>query len=118
MPAAAFTVSAGTVTCSTPGYVPTGTVGQIATKQPVAVATDPGSSYTNNTSVVLESGGWLKLDAGYYAATRISLATLVPDGSNVQGHADYLLAGKTAYDNDGNLVTGTIATYLGEYTVA
>ena len=118
MPAADFTVSGGTVTCSTPGYVPTGTVGTIATKQPVAVATDPGSSYTNNTSVVLESGGWLKLDAGYYAATRISLATLVPDGSNIQGHADYLLEGKTAYDNNGVLVTGSIKTYLGEYTVA
>lgn len=118
MPAATFAVSAGTVTCSTPGYVPQGTVGQIATKQPVAVATDPGNSYTNNTSVVLESGGWLKLDAGYYAATRISLATLVPNGSNIQGHADYLLEGKTAYDNNGILVTGTIATYQGEYTVA
>ena len=117
MAAAGFTVTGGVVT-ATAGYVPAGNVATIATKTPAAVSIDPGDGYTANTSVVLESGGWLKLDAGYYVATKISLATLVPDGSNVKGHAEYLLKGKTAYDNDGTLVTGTIETYGGEYTIA
>ena len=122
MAKATFTVSGRTVYCNGAGYVPAGStsayVGQIPAGTISAVASDPGSGYTNNTSLVLESGGWLRLTAGYYSATRISLATLVPDGSNVKGHAEYLLEGKTAYDNDGTLVTGTIATYQGEYTIA
>lgn len=119
---ATFTVNGRTVYCNGAGYVPEGStssyVGQIPTGTISAVSTDPGSSYTNNTSLVLESGGWLRLTAGYYSATRISLATLVPDGSNIKGHSEYLLVGKTAYDNDGTLVTGTIETYKGEYTIA
>ena len=82
-----------------------------------AVANDPGTTYTENTSVVLASGGWLRLTAGYYTATKISLATLVPNGSNIAGYANYLLEGYSAYDNDGQLVTGSMPIYDGSYTV-
>ena len=61
------------------------------------------------------------MTAGYYDATKISLATLIKDdASHPNGVASYsagMLAGVTAYDNDGTLVSGSIATYTGEYTI-
>ena len=122
IPKAVFTVSNNIVYCSTAGYIPAGSVnaavGTVSTGTISTSSTDPGNTHTANTTAVVPSGGYLLLSAGYYSATKISLATLVPNGSNVAGHADYLLAGKTAYDNDGNLVTGNIATYQGDYTYA
>ena len=116
IPKATFTVSGNKVNVSTAGYIASGTVGTISNGTIGTSTTDPGTGYTANTTAVVPSGGYLTLTAGYYAATKISLATLVPNGSNVAGHADYLLEGKTAYDNNGVLVTGNIATYQGDYT--
>lgn len=117
---AAFTKSGNKVSCSTPGWIAQGDLPANGTIDPgtiTAVATDPGSSYTNNTSLVLAEGGWLKMTAGYYPATRISLATLVPDGTDIKGHNEYLLAGHSAYDNDGVKVSGNIQTYEGSYSL-
>lgn len=117
--AAEFSTSGGVTTCTSPGFVAQGDLSGGGTVSGGSIGTsssDPGSSYIENTTAVVPSGGWLTLTAGYYSATKISLATLVPNGSNVAGHADYLLAGKTAYDNDGVLVTGSIQTYDGTYT--
>lgn len=116
IPKATFTVSGSAVNVSTAGYIASGTVGTIPNGTISTSTTDPGNTHTANTTAVVPSGGYLLLSAGYYSATKISLATLVPNGSNVAGHADYLLAGKTAYDNNGVLVTGNIATYQGDYT--
>lgn len=116
IPKATFTVSGRNVNVSTAGYIASGTVGTISNGTIGTSDTDPGNGYTENTTAVISSGGYLTLTAGYYTATKISLATLVPNGSNVAGHADYLLEGKTAYDNNGILVTGNIATYQGDYT--
>lgn len=66
----------------------------------------------------LASGDYLYINPGWTDGVKISLAKLVPDGSNIHGHADAILSGYTAYDNDGALVTGTIQTYDGSYTVA
>ena len=65
----------------------------------------------------LASGDYLYIGAGWTDAVKISLAKLVPDGSNIHGHADAILQGYTAYDNDGALVTGTIQTWDGDYTI-
>lgn len=121
IPRATFATSAGVVYCATAGYIPAGSASVgVATINNGTIGTsttDPGEGYSENTETVVPSGGYLTLTAGYYAATKISLATLVPNGSNVAGHADYLLAGKTAYDNNGILVTGNIGTYTGTYTI-
>ena len=67
---------------------------------------------------VLVSGDYLYIDAGWTDDVKISLAKLVPDGSDVKGHSEYILEGHSAYDDDGVLVAGSIPTYLGAYTVA
>jgi hypothetical protein len=122
IPRATFSVSANKVYCSSAGYIPAGSASSpvytISTGTISTSTTDPGNTHTANTTAVVPSGGYLLLSAGYYSATKISLATLVPNGSNVAGHADYLLEGKTAYDNNGVLVTGNIPTYQGDYTYA
>ena len=66
---------------------------------------------------VLISGDYLYVDAGYVDDIKIRLAKLVPDGSDVEGHAEYILYGHSAYDNNGTLVTGNITTYNGDYTI-
>lgn len=81
-----------------------------------------GVSYVDisgtTSAPVLVSGDYLYIDAGWTDAVKISLAKLVPDGSDVKGHSEYLLQGHSAYDDDGTLVAGSIPTYDGSYTVA
>jgi hypothetical protein len=81
-----------------------------------------GKTYVDisNTSEapVLVSGDYLYIDAGYTDYLKIKLSKLVPDGSDVKGHSEYILSGHSAYDNDGTLVAGSIPTYNGAYTVA
>lgn len=68
-------------------------------------------SYTDisASAPVLISGSYLYLKEGRLNQnSKISLKQLVPDGSNVSGHAAYLYKGYSAYDNDGTLVAGTM----------
>ena len=121
IPKADFNVSANKVYCSSAGYVSVGSASSpvytIGTGAISGVSSDPGSGYTANTTSV-PSGGWLKLTAGYYPATKISLASLVPDASAVTGlSANYILSGHSAYNNDGTLINGSIQTYQGAYEV-
>jgi len=67
---------------------------------------------------VLVAGDYLYINKGYTDNLKISLAKLVPDGSDVKGHAEYILTGHSAYDNDGALVAGSMQVYDGTYTVA
>lgn len=67
---------------------------------------------------VLVAGDYLYINQGYVDNLKISLAKLVPDGSDVKGHAEYILSGHSAYDNDGTLVAGSIQTYDGSYTIS
>ena len=86
-----------------------------------ASASDPGTGYAENTTVVLQSEGWLKMTAGYYGATKIQLATLIGDNAdilpNISGESNVLLAGYKAYDDHGRLLSGSIGTYTGSYEV-
>jgi hypothetical protein len=107
-----------------PGYHAKGEyyeISSVANGTISAVASDPGTGYTENTSVVIAAGGWLQMTAGYYGATKISLATLIKDDAGlpngVASYSDGMLNGVTAYDNNGTLVSGSIATYTGEYTI-
>ena len=81
-----------------------------------------GTSYVDisgtTAAPVLVAGDYLYINKGYTDNLKISLAKLVPDGSDVKGHAEYILSGHSAYDNDGTLVAGSIPTYDGSYTVA
>jgi hypothetical protein len=81
-----------------------------------------GVSYVNisdtTAAPVLVAGDYLYINKGYTDNLKISLAKLVPDGSDVKGHNEYILSGHSAYDNDGVLVAGSIPTYTGAYTVA
>ena len=73
-----------------------------------------GTTYVDisetTSAPVLAAGDYLYINKGYTDNLKISLAKLVPDGSDVKGHGDYLLSGHSAYDNDGALVAGTITT--------
>ena len=87
-----------------------------------AQASEPSSSvYTNRPNVALAAGGWLQLTAGYYPATAISLATLIGDDTNIlpaaSGFSSVLRTGYTAYDDQGNLLQGSLETYQGYYEV-
>lgn len=58
---------------------------------------------------VLISGKYLYLKEGRLNQnSKISLAKLVPDGSNVKGNNDKIYKGISAYDNDGTLIAGTM----------
>ena len=78
-----------------------------------------GTNYTDisDTAPALISGSYLFINAGYAPNAKISLAKLVPDASGANAQAQYILLGYTAYDNDGQLITGTIPTYAGDYEV-
>ena len=91
------------------------------------VLKSPGTS-TKDRAKILGSLGYFILPvdlipdfipiAGYTDDLKISLAKLVPNGSVVSGHAEYILSGHSAYDNDGALVAGSIQTYDGSYTIS
>ena len=80
-----------------------------------AVFANEGTSGTTYVDIsgttdapVLVSGDYLYINKGYTDNLKISLAKLVPDGSDVKGHGEYILSGHSAYDDDGTLVAGTI----------
>lgn len=81
-----------------------------------------GESYVDisgtTAAPVLVSGDYLYINEGWTDNVKISLAKLVPDGSDVKGHSEYILSGHSAYDDDGTLVAGSIPTYDGSYTIA
>lgn len=80
-----------------------------------------GSTYVDISATtaapVLVSNDYLYINAGWTDNLKISLAKLVPDGTDIKGHDEYILSGHTAYDDDGVMVTGSIPTYAGAYTV-
>lgn len=67
---------------------------------------------------VLVSNDYLYINGGWTDDLKISLAKLVPDGSNIAGHSDAILSGYSAYDNSGVLVAGSIQTWDGSYTIS
>lgn len=75
-----------------------------------------GKTYTeidaaSNENVIIPSGGYLYIDGGAIGNTKISLATLVPDGATIAetatGKSDKM-RGISAYDKDGKLIAGSM----------
>ena len=114
------TATRGTATWGT-GWIETGAIGA------AAFGNAPATGKTANSYIdisgttdapVLVSGDYLYINQGYTDDLKISLAHLVPDGTNIKGHAEYMLYGYTALDEDGTVVTGSIPTYDGTYTIS
>ena len=105
------TATRGTATWND-GWIDAGTM-SVAT---FANSATSGTTYVDISSTtaapVLVAGNYLYINKGYTDNLKISLAKLVPDGSDVKGHGEYLLSGHSAYDNDGTLVAGTIPTIV------
>lgn len=126
LPEAEFSPNGNAYVCVTAGYVPlnfsTGSGGSISNATLANSATS-GTSYTDisNDAPVLVSGSGLYINAGYIGNTYISLAKLVPDSatkpSGASGYAGGLLSGYALYDETGALVSGSIQTYDGSFTV-
>lgn len=91
--------------------VPAGTFSNQATS---------GATYTENTATgtVIGSEGYLYLNKGWFNNTKISLGHLIPDISpdTVEATTDKILSGYKAYDEDGTLMVGTIATISPSFT--
>ena len=93
--------------------------GQIDAATFSATATD-GITYVDisNTAAAPElvAGGNLYINKGYVDNLMISLEKLLPGSASETLPAGYIRQGWSAYDNDGTLVAGTMATYEGTYT--
>lgn len=71
-----------------------------------------GVTYTENTTdaTVIPSGGYLYLNQGWFDNTKISLGHLIPEIASNDAGVSHILSGYKAYDEAGNLITGTMAT--------
>ena len=71
-----------------------------------------GTTYTEDTSAatVIPSGGYLYLNQGWFDNTKISLGHLIPEIADKDAGVKQILFGYKAYDEAGNLITGTMAT--------
>lgn len=118
------TTTSGQYTTTPSSNLTVGAAASAITYVPITAATyansaTSGTTYTDISESVpaLISGDYLYINAGYAPASKISLAKLVPDASGDNAPASYILSGYTAYDNDGTLIVGTMATYDGTYTI-
>jgi len=126
LPEAEFTASGNSYVCTTAGYVPlnfsTGSSGSLTAATLANTATS-GTTYTDisSTAPVLVAGSGLYINAGYIGDSYISLAKLIPDSatmpSGASGYSAGLLSGYALYDEDGALVSGSINTYDGTFTI-
>lgn len=71
-----------------------------------------GVTYTEDTTTntVLPSGGYLYINAGWHNNTKISLGHLIPEIADNDAGVNEILNGYKAYDENGNVITGTMAT--------
>lgn len=68
--------------------------------------------YTEDTTAntVLPSGGYLYINKGWHDNTKISLGHLIPEIADNDAGDSHILFGYKAYDENGNVITGTMAT--------
>ena len=100
------------------GYITAGSI-QAAT---FANTASNGVTYLDISNVtdspMLISGDYLYINQGYTDNLKISLAKLVPDWNTTQypniAAAGQMLQGYVAYDQDGAILTGTIASFTPE----
>ena len=103
------TATRGTASWNT-GWIQSGTMDAAS----FANAGSQGVEYvdiSNTASApVLVSGGYLFINKGYTDNLKISLSRLTPDGASADLTSSVILSGYSAYDGDGNLVAGSIAS--------
>jgi hypothetical protein len=82
--------------------------------QPGSLTNAPAGeqTYTEDTTAntVLPSGGYLYINAGWHDNTKISLGHLIPEIADHDAGDSHILFGYKAYDEKGNVITGTMAT--------
>lgn len=77
-----------------------------------------GQTYTEVTSpAILTSDGYLYINKGYFANTKISLGTLIPDSDTTDVVSNVLRVGYEAFDTNGVRIVGGLSTYDGTYSV-
>ena len=110
--------TAGWVDSTTPAISVTGDSYYAIDNATLANNATSGEIYTEQDGPVLVSGDYLYINKGYIGNTKISLADLVPDGSNVKEGKNSNLIYNTVsvYDNDGTLIAGTMGD--AEYSLA
>jgi hypothetical protein len=69
-------------------------------------------TYTEDTTAntVLPAGGYLYINKGWHDNTKISLGHLIPEIADHDAGDSHILFGYKAYDEKGNVITGTMAT--------
>lgn len=118
------TTTSGQYSTTPSDEISVGSAASEITYIPITTATFANSgtsdvTYTDisNNTPVLVSGDFLYINEGYTPNVKISLAKLVPDATDANAPAAYILSGYTAFDNDGALIVGTMQTYDGSYTI-
>lgn len=83
------------------------------TKAVLATSVASNKSFENYTEVsnLSLSGGYLYINSGYIADTRIKLGDLIPDFEDNDATGAFILKNYKAYDEEGNVLTGGIETY-------
>lgn len=114
------TVDPGVTVTIGAGYYPTArtvkakALSDVTQSEATAVASlGTNTDGAGEGKIILASGGALKISAGYVPSDMyFSLAGLVPDDANITASeaSPYILSGKTAYDKNGQLITGSIPT--------
>lgn len=69
-------------------------------------------TYTEDisTNTILPAGGYLYINKGWHNNTKISLGHLIPEIADNDAGDSHILYGYKAYDEKGNVITGTMAT--------
>ena len=76
-----------------------------------------GQTYTTVTSPAIDTAdGYLYINKGYFANTKISLATLIPDSATTDVVSTALLPNYEAFDTNGVRIVGGMTIYDGDYS--
>jgi len=76
-----------------------------------------GQTYAEVTSPAIDtSNGFLYINKGYFANTKISLATLIPDSATADVVSSAMLPNYEAFDTLGRRIVGGMTIYDGSYT--
>ena len=76
-----------------------------------------GQTYAEVTSPAIDtSNGFLYINKGYFANTKISLATLIPDSATTDVVSSAMLPNYEAFDTLGRRIVGGMTIYDGSYT--
>lgn len=112
-----FTATGGSIKSTSAGWLDANVeVANLGTGTLANTATS-GQSYTTVTSpAIITSDGYLYINKGYFANTKISLGTLIPDSDTTDVVSGAMLSGYEAFDTNGARIVGGIATYDGDYT--